>query len=74
MTDNYNDYQKGFQDGSNNRSIIVAIKMLQKNMEKRLIQEISELSEEQITVIEQTLLLNQHNIDQIVENCQSIER
>ena len=71
MNNNYNDYQKGFQDGLNNRSISVAIKMLQKNIDKNLIQEISELSEEQIHVIEETLLFNQHNVDQIVESCQN---
>jgi len=72
METNYsNDYQKGFQDGLNNRTVSMVIKMLQKNLDKSLISEISELNNEQITMLEETLLLNQHKVDKIVEDYQT---
>lgn len=65
--ENNNEYGRGFQDGLKNKAITVAIKMIKYNFDKKVIEEISELSEEQINIIEQTLLLNQHKVDKIVE-------
>lgn len=70
MTKENNEYQRGFQDGINNRSVTITIKMLQKNMDRSLIREITELSEEQILAIQQTMGIKQNGVNKIVEDYQ----
>lgn len=71
INNNYSkDYKKGFHDGLTNKTILIVSKMIQLNYEKNIISKISGLTEEEISIIEDTLRLNQHNVDKIVEEIQ----
>ena len=65
------DYKKGFQDGVKNKAISDTTKMLEIGFDKKLISDIIGLSENEIAIVEETLHLNQHNVDKIIEEAKS---
>lgn len=62
-----NEYKEGFQDGLKNKAISGTTRMLQIGLDKQIISDVLGLSQEEIAIIEETLRLNQHNVDKIVE-------
>ena len=61
------DYKKGFQDGLKNKAISGTVKMLQIGLDKKFISNVLDLSEKEIAIIEETLNVNQHNVDLVIE-------